>query len=421
MEIAILIGGSGTRLKKIIRNKPKAFLKIVNKPIIFHQIEKLSAIKKRIFILSKTNYKKFHNVLKKKFKRLRFIFLEESKPLGNAGCLKNLEKINFENFLIIYGDLIFNIDFKRFIKFHLQKKSHLTLLVHPNDHPSDSDIVEINKEFKIIKLHKKPHKKMNIGNLCMSGIFIINKKILKYLKLDKFQDFSNDVLGKLLKTNLKIHAYNTREYVKDAGTLDRINLIKKQIRTKKFINGNLNKKIPAIFLDRDGVINKDNFKNQYQNPLKLNYGAIKAVKQINDNGYLSVIVTNQPAVAKGFITLKKLENDHKKLEYLFGKNNAYFDRIYFCPYHPRKGFKGENIKFKKRSNWRKPNNGMFLRAIKEMNINKKNSYMIGDRDVDYLAAKKTGIKCLIVGKKFVKNGLKNYKNLYSATRSIFNP
>ena len=419
MEIAILIGGSGTRLKKIIRNKPKAFLKIVNKPIIFHQIEKLSAIKKRIFILSKTNYKKFHNVLKKKFKRLRFIFLEESKPLGNAGCLKNLEKINFENFLIIYGDLIFNIDLRKFIKFHLQKKSHLSFLVHPSDHPSDSDIVEVDKDFKIIKLHKNPHKKENIGNLCISGISIINKEILKYLKPNKFQDFSKDVLEKLLKTNLKIYAYNTREYVKDAGTLDRINLIKKQIRTKKFINGNLNKKIPAIFLDRDGVINKDNFKNQYQNPLKLNYGAIKAVKQINDNGYLSVIVTNQPAVAKGFITLKKLENDHKKLEYLFGKNNAYFDRIYFCPYHPHKGFRGENIKFKKRSNWRKPNNGMFLRAIKDLNINKKNSYMIGDRDVDYLAAKKTGIKCLIVGKKFVKKGLRNYKNLHSATRSIF--
>jgi|TARA_B100001964_G_C14183036_1_gene577196 histidinol-phosphate phosphatase family protein len=419
MEIAILIGGSATRLKKILRNKPKAFLKIGNKPIIVHQIEKLSAINKKIFILSKIKYKKFNNILKKKFKRLKFIFLEESSPLGTAGCLKNLEKFNFENFLIIYGDLIFNIDLRKFIKFHLQKKSHLSFLVHPSDHPSDSDIVEVDKDFKIIKLHKNPHKKENIGNLCISGISIINKEILKYLKPNKFQDFSKDVLEKLLKTNLKIYAYNTREYVKDAGTLDRINLIKKQIRTKIYTNGNLSKKMPAIFLDRDGVINEDNLKKQYQNPLKLNYGAVKAVKLINDNGYLSVIVTNQAAVAKGFITLEKLENDHKKLEYLFGKNNAYFDRIYYCPYYPHKGFKGENIKFKKRSSWRKPNNGMFLRAIKDLNINKKNSYMIGDRDVDYLAAKKTGIKCLIVGKKFVKKGLRNYKNLHSATRSIF--
>ena len=353
MEIAILIGGRGSRLKKIIRNSPKAFLKIRNKPIIEHQIEKLSSIKKKIFILSKIKHKKFHNKLIKKFKRLKFIFLEESKPLGTGGCLKNLQKFNFDNFLIIYGDLIFNIDLKRFIKFHQRKKSHLTLLVHPNDHPSDSDIVEVDKDFKIIKFHKKPHKKENIGNLCMSGIFIINKKILKYLKSNKFQDFSKDVIGKLLKKNLNIYAYNTREYVKDAGTPDRINLIGKQIKTNIYTNGNLNKKMPAIFLDRDGVINKDDLKKQYQNPLNLNYGSIKAVKLINDKGYLSVIVTNQSAVAKGIITLKKLENDHKKLEYLFGKNNAYFDRIYYCPYYPHKGFKGENTKFKKRSSWRK--------------------------------------------------------------------
>ncbi len=105
--------------------------------------------------------------------------------------------------------------------------------------------------------------------------------------------------------------------------------------------------MPAIFLDRDGVINEDNLKKQYQNPLKLNYGAVKAVKLINDNGYLSVIVTNQAAVAKGFITLEKLENDHKNWISLREKY-AYFDRIYYCPYYPHKGFKGENIKFKKR-------------------------------------------------------------------------
>ena len=102
--------------------------------------------------------------------------------MGTAGCLKNLEKFNFENFLIIYGDLIFNIDLRKFIKFHLQKKSHLSFLVHPSDHPSDSDIVEVDKDFKIIKLHKNPHKKENIGNLCISGISIINKEILKQEK-----------------------------------------------------------------------------------------------------------------------------------------------------------------------------------------------------------------------------------------------
>ena len=419
MEIAILIGGSGSRLKKILKNKPKPFLNIGNKSIIERQIKELSKIKKKIFILSNTKYNKYHKLLKKKFKKINFIFLEENVPLGNAGCLKNLEQYKSNNFLVVSGDLIFNADLRKFINFHLRKQNDVTLLVHPNDHPADSDIVNVNKDFKVVKLYKKPHKNESIGNLCMSGIFIINRKILNHIKFNKFQNFSKHILEKLIKMKLKIYTYNTREYIKDAGTPYRVNLIKKQIHTRKFIYGNINKKIPAIFLDRDGVINKDNHKNQYQDPMKINKDAIKAVKLINNNGYLSIIVTNQSAVAKGFITLKKLENDHKKLEYFFGKKGAYFDKIYFCPYYPHKGFEGENIKFKKRSNLRKPNNGMLLRAIKDLNIDKKKSYMIGDRNVDYLAAKKTGIKCLIVGKYFVKKGLKNYKNLYSATRSIF--
>ena len=107
-----------------------------------------------------------------------------------------------------------------------------------------------------------------------------------------------------------------------------------------------------------------------------------------------VIVTNQSAVAKG-VTIDKVEKDHKKLEYLFSQKGCYFDRIYYCPYYPVAGFKGEVKKFKK-SNMRKPNNGMFLKAVKDLNIDIKKSYMVGDRITDYLAAKKTGVKFLIV-------------------------
>ena len=316
------------------------------------------------------------------------------------------------------GDLIFNIDFKKFYLFHMKKKSDITLLVHPNDHPFDSDLLEINEKHELTKFHNKPHKKKNLGNLCSSGVFIVNKRILKFIKEDKFQDLTKDILPKLLRIKAKIYAYNTREYVKDVGTPKRINLVKKQMKTKKFINGNINKKLPAIFLDRDGVINQERLKKHYQNPMIINEGAISAVKKINNSNFLSVIVTNQPAVAKGVITLEKLKEDHKTLEYYFGLKGAYFDRIYFCPYHPEKGFKGEVKKFKKKSTWRKPDNGMFLQAIKDLNIDIKKSYMIGNSLADYLAAKKTGIKFLLVGEKFKINNSKNYRNLFDAIESI---
>ena len=418
MEIAILIGGKSSRTRKISRKIPKPFLKIGNQSIIDHQIKSLSKIKKKIFLLSNRKYSKFDCQLKQKYKNIKFKILEENIPLGTGGCLRSLIKYKNKNYLIIFGDLIFNINLKKFYNFHQKNKSDLTLLVHPNDHPFDSDILEINEKNQLIKFHKKPHKKNNIGNLALSGILIINKKILRYIKPNKFQDLSKNILPKLLKKKCKIFAYNTREYVKDVGTPKRINLVKKQIQTKKFINGNIDKKLPAIFLDRDGVINKEYPNCGYQDPMKINKGAVSAIKKINKNGYLSVIVTNQPAIAKGFITLDKLKNDHKKLEYHFGKHGAYFDRIYFCPYHPEKGFKGENKKFKKKSTWRKPNNGMLLQAIKDLNIDIKKSYMIGDQSVDYYAAKKTGIKCLLVGEKFKIKGSKNYKNLFNAIEAI---
>ena len=248
---------------------------------------------------------------------------------------------------------------------------------------------------------------------------IINKKIFKFIKPNKFQDFSKNILSKLIKQKMKIYAYNTREYVKDAGTPKRIKLVKKHIKTKKYINGIISKKLPAIFLDRDGVINKEYPQKHYQDPMEINNGAVSAVKKINERGYLAVIITNQSAIAKGVLTIDELENDHKKLEYYFGNFGAYFDRIYYCPYYPIKGFKGEVKKFKKKSSWRKPNNGMLIQAIKDLNIDVKNSYMIGDRLSDYNAAKKTKIPFKIVGNKFKINGMKNYKNLYKAVKSIY--
>lgn len=418
MEIAILIGGKGTRVKKISKNIPKPFLKIGDKQIIEHQIEQLVRLKKKIILISNSKYSKFHNILMKKYARINFKVIEESKPLGTGGCLKSLKNFKSKDYLIVSGDLIFNIDFKKFFLFHKKKKSDLTLLVHPNDHPFDSDLLEINDNNQLTQFHKKPHKKKDIGNLSLSGILIINKKILNHIKSDTFQDFSKEIIPKLLKKKIKIFAYNTREYVKDVGTPKRIELVKKQIKTRKFINGNINKKLPAVFLDRDGVINKEILSKHYQDPLKIINGAVSAIKKINSRGYLAVVITNQSAVAKGVITIAQLKKDHNKLEYFIGSKGAYLDRIYYCPYHPEKGFKGEIKKFKRKSKMRKPDNGMLLKAIKELNIDVKNSFMIGDSLVDFQAAQKTRVKFLLVGKKFKLEKGKNHKNLLEAVNSI---
>ena len=166
------------------------------------------------------------------------------------------------------------------------------------------------------------------------------------------------------------------------------------------------------------MINLDQNNGKYQNPDKIINKVPKAIKIINSKGFLCVLITNQPSIAKGYITLSKLKNDFISLENKLSTKGAYIDRIYFCPHHPDKGFKNEIKNLKINCNCRKPKNGLILRAIKDLNIDRKRSYFIGDRYSDYLAAKKTKLKFIYVGKYKYKN-FKKKENLYKAVRYIF--
>ena len=418
MDVLILAGGDGQRIKAISKNKQKSLLKINNVSLLKYQITKLSKINKRIFISIKENDKEIINELKT-IKKINFKLIKENKKLGTAGCLKALKNYRIENILVIYSDILFNINLKKFIKFHKDKKSDLTLFTHPNNHPYDSDLVEVNKNSKVTDFHNKYSKKKYVGNLCLSGIYIIKKKLLNHLDKNEYQDFSKNFLPKILKKKkLKVFSYMSREYAKDIGTPYRYKNAVKEFNSDKFKKWNLDYKIPAIFLDKDGVINADKYNYKYQNPFEFIDGTFDAIKKINESEFLAVLITNQPAVAKGFISIDKLKKDFKKLESLLGQKGSYLDRIFYCPCHPEKGHKGEIKKFKRICSWRKPNNGMLLTAIKDLNIDKKKSFMIGDTENDLIAAKKTEIKFIQVGKKELNYNLK-FKNLISAINFIF--
>lgn len=410
----ILVGGKGSRVKTITKGKAKSELKIYqNKSILEFQINSIrkQGFKNIICIHSNKKYKSINSYKKKNIK-----ILEENKQLGTAGTLYTLKKMKSKFFIIIFGDILFNFDFKRLISYHKFKNSDCTIVSHPNSHPKDSDCLKIDKHSRVLTFKSKP--KVFYNNLCASGILVLNKNIINLLDRKK-SDISKNLIPKILKIKKKIYAYHTREYLKDIGTVERFKEAKKDILTNKFKFGNFKNKIPAVFLDRDGVINKDNYNNNYQNPKKIFSHVPKAIKKINDNGFLVILVTNQPAVAKGFISIEKLKKDFLFLEKFLSKKNAYIDKIYFCPCHPKKGFEGEVQKYKRKCSWRKPNNGMLIDAIKLFNINVKKSFMVGDRLTDYYCAKKTKIKFIQIGNFFQYKGVLKKNNLLEAVNYIF--
>jgi len=152
----------------------------------------------------------------------------------------------------------------------------------------------------------------------------------------------------------------------------------------------------AIFLDRDGVLTTEGQRIVNAASLCLLPGAAVAVRRINESEYLAVMVSNQPAVAKGWLSMTELDEANARLESLLAAEHAHLDRIYCCPHHPQKGFPGEVLQYKVDCSCRKPAPGMLLQAAEELNIDLAGSWMIGDRTVDLEAGVRAGCRTALV-------------------------
>ena len=158
---------------------------------------------------------------------------------------------------------------------------------------------------------------------------------------------------------------------------------------------NLSRPQKAFFLDRDGTLNRSAGFLKDIDDMELLPGAAEAVRRINESGYLAVVMTNQPQIARGELDFPDLRLIHDKMETLLGREGAYVDAIYFCPHHPDAGFPGERPAYKKACHCRKPGTGLFLQAAADFRIDISSSYMIGDSWRDEEAGRNAGCKASV--------------------------
>jgi len=176
----------------------------------------------------------------------------------------------------------------------------------------------------------------------------------------------------------------------------------------------------AVFLDRDGVINKGNALTS-ASQLELIENAPEAVKKINDAGFLAIVVTNQPGIAKGFCTFDELDRIHEKMKKLLGEKGARLDAVYICPHHPEKGFDGEVKELKIDCDCRKPKPGLMLKAASELDVDLSQSWMIGDSETDIEAGKSAGAKTVLISDRRLETGADIIRsNLLEAVEAILN-
>ncbi len=404
MKVVIMAGGRGTRIAELFPDIPKPLIPVDGMPILEREIRLLASqgFKDLILTVGYLADKIIANFGDGSQLGVKIDYFVEETPLGNAGALFQLrEKIGKEPFFLLNADAAFDVDFNRMFTFHQQHGGLVTLFTHPNSHPYDSGLIIADKDGKVEKwLSKEDERPQWYNNRVNAGLHVIDPKVmdlsLKNLEIDPMTGFPKDkvdldrqILKPLCGTG-KMFCYDSPEYVKDMGTPERFHQVEADYKNSVVQTKNLQNQQKAIFLDRDGTINKYVGFLRNIDDFELIKGVSEAIKLINQSGYLAIVITNQPVIARGEVSWDELHEIHKKMETLLGKNGAYIDGLYICPHHPDKGFEGERPEYKINCDCRKPKPGLLLQAAKDFNIDLSKSYMIGDSDRDIEAGEKAG-------------------------------
>ena len=393
MKTIIMAGGRGTRIQSVASDIPKPMIPIDGVPVLEREIYSLKSQGFQDIIITVSH---LGNHIMEHFKDgsnygVNIEYYDEKTPLGNAGALFFLrEKLGTEPFLLLNADAVFDVDFNRMLDFHKSHGGLVTLFTHPNSHPYDSGLIIADQEGSVQKwLAKEDERPIYYKNRVNAGLHIIDPAILDFADLDvntigkvdpdtgkvRKVDLDRQLLKPLAGTG-KMFCYDSPEYVKDMGTPERFHSVEEDFKAGRVSGKNLKNKQKAIFLDRDGTINQYVGFLHSPDEFMLIDGVAEAIRKINSSGYLAIVVTNQPVIARGEVTYEGLEEIHNKMETLLGLEGAYIDGLYFCPHHPHKGYEGEVPELKIDCDCRKPKPGLLLRAAEDFNIDLSKSWMI---------------------------------------------
>jgi histidinol-phosphate phosphatase family protein len=341
MQAVILAGGKGTRLASRLNGRPKPLVDVDGIPLLARQLTQLAeqGVEEAVVLVNHAA-DQIEAYLSGRDFGCRVVLIDDGDPRGTAGavlaCLDRLQP----RFLVVYGDTLFDLDIGAFLAAHAASGAAATLLLHPNDHPADSDLVEIDEDGRITAFHPYPHPPGAwLQNLVNAAFYAVDRAALEAWRDSPVpSDFAKDLFPAMVAAGVHLQGYRSYEYIKDLGTPSRL----------------------------------------------------------NEREFRVVLVTNQPVLARGECTPEELHRIHARLETELGQGGAWLDGLYVCPHHPHGGFPGEVASLKIDCDCRKPKTGLIDRACAELNIDRARSWMIGDSTGDILAAQRAGLRAVLV-------------------------
>lgn len=420
MKTIIMAGGRGTRISTLYPDIPKPLIPIGGVPVLEREIGSLrdQGFAELILTVSHMGDKIMDYFGDGSKFGVSIQYYNETTPLGNAGALFKLRDQLTDDFLLLNADAIFDVDFNRMVDFHRSHGGLVTLFTHPNSHPYDSGLLIAEENLSVRQwLAKEDARPIYYKNRVNAGLHVISPAVLDMVEIDADRIGSVDeTTGKSIKIDLdrqllkplagtgKMFCYDSPEYVKDMGTPERYYSVLFDFKAGTVKAKNLKNKQKAVFLDRDGTINKYVGFLRNIDHFELIDGVAEAIREINESGYLCIVITNQPVIARGEVTVPELNEIHNKMETLLGLEGSYVDGIYYCPHHPHKGYEGEVPELKIDCDCRKPKPGMIFKATQDFNIDLQESWMVGDDENDIKAGIAAGCKTALISGKDASYG-----------------
>lgn len=402
IQVVVLMGGLGTRLREKVSDKPKSMVEINGKPFFQYQFELLlnAGFRRFVFLVGyKSEFIEEHFGDGKRFGTDVFIqySYDGEVLLGTAGAIVNALSVLDDDFLLIYGDSFMDVDYFEIIYRYYRGKQvgkSALMAIMENAHRFDkSNVVYLDGR---ILCYDKRNTSADMRYIDY-GIEMFNKEIFAYLPRNEKIDLAD--IQRMLVAEGKCEACEETHRFYEIGTPESLE------EFRNYSKRRFEEPHSICFIDRDGVINEIVFNEdteQLDSALSIKEfafrdDAVDALKLLSDAGIELYVITNQPAAAKGKVTLLELYdiNHHmvKELEH-FGISIA---GVSMCPHHPLGDDRSKERFLIKKCTCRKPDSGMIEKILAVNKMDADRSYVIGDSYTDVAAGKKAGVKTAFLG------------------------
>jgi D-glycero-D-manno-heptose 1,7-bisphosphate phosphatase len=373
-QAVILIGGLGTRLGARTRLVPKPMLDIGGRPFLDTLIDELARynVFEEILLLAghKAEIVETHYASASRG-GARIVVSRETEPLGTAGALVHASGLLHDRFLLLNGDSLFDFNLLDLIARADAGCAHMALR---NGVVSDR-YGRVALDGDVVRDFIAPGS--GATGPVNAGIYVVDKSIVASIgKLPA--SLENDVFpGLAARGELRGTAY--RGYFIDIGVPDDFARAERELHEKL--------RRPAVFFDRDGVLNHDSGYTFEAHKLEWIEGARAAVKAVNDAGYFAFVITNQSGVARGYYEEQHVVALHRWMADRMAEVGAHIDAFEYCPDHPD----GTVARYSRTSERRKPAPGMITDLARRFPVDMTRSMVIGDKPSDIEAAQAAGL------------------------------